>query len=328
MNENLIPQISQKIEKVLRAEKLTANVLPQEFIRKTKAGKHRYFSICLASDKKKIVFYARIQKNKDARNKVRKEATFAKELKNKTFQKNLPFAKFIPQYCKGKIERDFEWFEREFIKEEPLGDNELLEKKITRERILQIIKFLLALKETKLSLFKNIPLGKFPLKDYKDIPYILLPLKEKEIISEEEYLVGKKFIKDYFSLFKKEHKYLSHGDFNLGNIIFTKKGLKIIDWESMEINNFAYDLSYLITHLWQGKKWQRKELINGYCLKLPKREKKIFTILFRGNIIHLTAGGIFARPKEIKKSLLPKRKKFFQKLLKASLESFEKILTI
>ena len=328
MRKNLIPQISQKIEKVLEKEKLKPKISPQEFIKKTKGKKHRYFSCCLTEKKKRLFFYARIQNNKDAKRKVRKEAIFANFLLKKTFRKKLPFSPFLPRYYKGKIEKDFEWFEREFIKEGPLGNNELLEKKINKKEVLKTVDFLFSLKRTNLSLLKNIPLGKFPLKHYEDITHLLLSLKEKNVVSEKEYLRGKDFIRKYFPLFRKEHSYLSHGDFNLGNIIFTKEKLKVIDWESMEINNFAYDLSYLITHLWQEKKRRRKEFIMNYYLKLPKRQKETFTILLRGNIIYLTVNGIFARPKEIKKSLLLERKNFFQKLLKSSLENFEKILTI
>lgn len=328
MYENLIPQISQKIEKVLQREELRPKISPQEFIKKTKGGKHRYSSICFTSENKKVVFYARIQKNKDAKKKVKKEALFARKIKEKNFRKKLPFTKFLPQYYKGKIEKDFEWFEREFIIENPLGDNESLKRVITKKGILEIVDFLISLKKTKISFLKNISPGRFPLINYKKSTYLLSFLREKNIITTEEFSKSKIFLKKYYPLFKQEHCYLSHGDFNLGNIIFTKDGLKVIDWESMEINNFAYDIAYLLCHLWEAKKWQRKELLNNYLSRLNKKEKDKFKILLRGNLFYLLGGGIFAKPKEINKSLLPKRKRFFQNLLKASLESFEKILII
>ncbi len=328
MYENLVPGISQKIEKILKKEKLKPETSPIEFIRKTKGGKHRYSSICINSRGEKIVFYARIQKNKDAKKKVKKEALFARKLQDKNFRKKLLFSQFIPQYYKGKIEKDFEWLERKFIIENPLGNNESLKRVITKKGISETVDFLISLRKTKTSLLKNIPLGKFPLIDYKKSVHLLSFLQEKNIITTEESSKCKTFLKKYYPLFKQEHLYLSHGDFNLGNIIFTKDGLKVIDWESMEINNFAYDIAYLLTHLWEGKKWQRKELLNNYLSHLDKKEKNKFKILLRGNLFYLLGSGIFAKPKEIDKSLLPKRKRFFRNLFKASLKNFEKILTI
>ena len=328
MKENLIPHISQKIEKVLKKEKLKVSVLPQEFIEKTNAGKHRYFSVCKTKKGKKRVFYARIQKNKDAAKKVRKEAIFAILLQRKRFQKKIPFLKFLPKYYKGKIEKDFEWIEREFIKEKPIGDNELLNKKLTKKQISEICEFLWLLSKTNVSSLEKIPLEEFPFKNYKEILYPLRSLKEKRILNKKDLSLAENFLKENIAIFKREHKYFSHGDFNLGNIIFTQKGLKVIDWESMEINNFAYDIAYLFCHLWQAKKWQRRYLIERYLDKVSETKKEVFKILFRGDLLFLLEGGFFAKPKEIKTSQLKERRNFFAKAIKASLRGFEKILLI
>jgi len=329
MKGYLISKISEKIEKILKKEKLKPKISPSEFIKKTKGKKHRYSCCCLTEKGEKIFFYARVHHNRDAQRKVKKETIFAENLSKEEFRKKLPFSSFLPKYYKGKIEKDFEWFEREFIKEDPLGENELLiKRKITKKEISQIVDFLFSLKKTNLSFLRKIPLYKFPLKNYKDVPFLLLVLKKKKIISEREYLSGKNFIKKYFPLFKKEHRYLSHGDFNLGNIIFNKEKLKVIDWESMRINNFAYDVAYFFSHFWQAKKWQRRYFLEKYLEKLSKNEKEIFKILFRGDLLFLLGGGIWAKPKEIKTSQLKKRKEFFLCGLKASLKNFEEILFV
>lgn len=171
-------------------------------------------------------------------------------------------------------------------------------------------------------------MGHFPLIEYKTIPNGIRRLKEHRIVSKNELTQAEKLIKKYSPLLKKEHKYLSHGDFNLGNIIFAKQGLKIIDWESMEINNFAYDTAYLFSHLWQAKQWQRKLLLESYLKRTPKSKKEIFIILLRVDLLFLVGGGFWAKPKEIKKSQINKRRKFFQKLTIAALDSFEKILNV
>ncbi len=328
MKNFLIPNISQKIERILKRECLKPKISPKKFIEKTKGGKHRYCSLCKNPSEKKIIFYARIQKNKDAAKKVKKETALAIFFQKKNFQEKIPFLRFLPEYYKGKFEKDFEWFEREFIKENPLGDNEKLEKRPSKDKISKIVDFLSCLWKTRISCFRNIPLGTFPLSNYKNISLSIEKFRKEKIITEKEFTKGKEFIKKYINIFKKEHRYLSHGDFNLGNIIFTKKGLKVIDWESMEINNFAYDIAYLFCHLWQTKQWQRKYLIEKYLERLPKNKKEIFKILFRGNLLFLATGGIWAKPKEIKTAQLKKRKEFFKKITKASLRNFEEILLI
>ncbi|MCD6550033.1 phosphotransferase [bacterium] len=328
MNSFLIPDIAKKINLILKKEGLKAKIPPEEFIKNTKGGKHRYASLCNDASGKALIFYARIQKNKDAKRKTKKEAIFAQTLQKNSFRKKVPFLSFLPDYYKGKVEKDFEWFEREFIKEGPLGDNEKLKESLSKKKILKITNFLISLSKTKISYFKKIPLRSFPLIEYKIIPHAIKRLKEHRIVSKNELAKAEELTKKYFPLFKKEHKYLSHGDFNLGNIIFTKQKLKIIDWESMEINNFAYDIAYLFSHLWQARQWQRRFLIESYLSKISKSRKEKFKILLRGNLLFLAGGGFWAKPKEIKKSQINKRKKFFQKFTKASLQNFEKILSV
>jgi len=329
MRKNLIPKISQKIERILEREKLKPEISPQEFIKKTKGEKHRYSSCCLTEKGEKIFFYARIQDNNTAKRKVKKETIFAKKISKEKFRKKLPLSPFLPRYYKGKIEKDFEWFEREFLEKEPLGENELLKREPKKREISQIVDFLFSLKKTNLNLLKGrVPLDKFPLKNYRDLPYLLRNLRERRVISEEEYLSGKNFIRKHLSLFKKERKYLSHEDFNLGNIIFDKGKLKVIDWESMGINNFAYDISYLFCHLWQAKKWQRRYLVEKYLSKLSENKKEVFKILFRGNLLFLLGGGILAKPKEIKVSQLKERREFFLYGIKVSVKGFDEILLI
>ena len=318
-NHKLIPNISKKITKKLKELKLTPQITPEEFIKRTKGNKHRYSSLCQDKKGEFLMFYARVHDNRDAKRKMKKEILFAKELKKAGYKGKLPFKEFLPQYYKAKIEKDFEWFEREHIKENPLGINEKLDEKLDEKTIKNIAVCTFKISRASASLFKTIPLKKFPPKNY------ILNLGE---IQERTKNIDKglakrlrKFLIKNYPLFKKENKYLSHGDFNLGNIIETKeKKLKLIDWESAKINNFAFDIGYLFMHLWQASKSQREFLIQSYLSLLPSKKRTIFKVLFQGIVIYLATGGINIEPREIKYSNLKKRREFFEKVLKNALD--------
>jgi len=62
-------------------------------------------------------------------------------------------------------------------------------------------------------------------------------------------------------------------------------------------------------------------LSNFYKI-LPKNKKKKFEILFRLNSLFIGFHSFVQKPKEYDKKTIEKRKEFFAKILKVSIESF------
>jgi len=325
---DLIPGIDQKVTNILKRLNLKPLVSVKEFINKTKGGKHRYLSLCTDKEGKRLIFYARLHKNPDAKRKMITEISFLKKLKEKSLRSKIEISKYIPQLYLAKIERDFEWFTREYLPYSPLGTNERLRKKIKKEDILILAEAIYQIKKTPLSKFQGVPFRKFPLKNYFEVQNSIPYLQKKKILNKKlsEKIIG--CFEENKILLKKENKYFSHGDFNLGNLIISKENLKILDWESIQINNFAFDIAYLFTHLWQAKKQIRKKLIENYLKLLSPKGKIAFKKIFPIVVFHLAVGGIEAKPAEVSFSFLKKRKEFFKKLLKNTALGFNKLISV
>ena len=322
VNRNkFIPNINKKIEKLLKKLRFQPEVSPRAFLKKTKGGKHRYNSVCFNSKGKKLIFYARLHNNPDAKRKMMTEVLLAKntEMLNKL--------SYFPKYYQSKIAKSFEWFSREYIKENPLGNNEKLSRKLNDKQAKILAKALWQISQLSPNLLNHPCLKKSSPNEYLKAKQALKECLNKKIIDKELYKKGNVLFKENKELIKKEHKYICHGDINLGNLIFQKNNLKIIDWESMHINNFAFDIGYLFTHLWQAPRSFRKVLMRDYLTYLPKKKTQNFKSLFRLVILYLCLGGIFYKPKKIKnKRQLKKRRRFFKNLLKNSILGFEEII--
>ncbi len=312
----LIPEISKKITKVLEKKELFPLETLQEFIKRTKKRKHRYSSVCLDKTGRKFIFYARLHDSPYEKERMRTEVKVAKVLMKK---RNYDF---FPKYFDAKIEKNFEWIQREYFKESPLESKKEIEKlkrKLSEEEILRISKVLLKLLKIKVSDFPF--LKKHELKKYQILPK---QIEKEKIFSEEEMKKLKKLLNENFKILKKENKYFCHDDLQIGNIILFDKKIKIIDLEGVKISNFAFDVCFLWTRLWKERKVARKILNNFYNL-LPKNKKKIFEILFRLNSLLIGFHSFMQSPKEYDLKTIKKRKKFFLNVLKKALVSFEEL---
>ncbi|MGB9598600.1 MAG: phosphotransferase [Minisyncoccales bacterium] len=314
----LIPNIDKKIEEKLKEFKLTPEITPQQFLAIHKNGKHRYFSICKNESGKKMAFYSRLHFNLDAKNKITEEIRFLKKLK----KSNLKIKKIVPQLIDYGIEKDFEWFIRECPPGKPLGQSRTLEQKIEKRVIPKLIEIVFQILKIQPNFLSN--LRKFEIKNYLPEKIYRILIKEKFLERERANSI-QNFIKKNFMLLKKENRYFCHGDLNLGNIISNGKNFFLIDWELIHINNFAYDIGYLWSHLWQAKKEIRQALIFEYLKKLSPEKLKKFKILFPIVASFLALGGI--RFKEEKKSLAKKRKSFYSAVYKNFFD-FEKLIKL
>jgi thiamine kinase-like enzyme len=314
----LIPKIGEKIEGKLRELKLKPEISPKEFLKIHKSGKHRYFSVCQTKEGKKVGFYSRLHFNLDAKNKIVQEIKFLSKLK----ESNLEIKKIIPQIRDFGIEKDFEWFVREFPVGEPLGYSRELLQKIDLKLVPKIVKIIFEI--------LKIPANFFPeIKSFKVENYlaknVYSQLVNNGILEKSLADSIQNFIKKNLIFLKKENKYFSHGDLNLGNIISDGKNIWLIDWELIHLNNFAYDIGYLWSHLWQTKRFFRQNLISEFLRKLPREKIGKFKILFPTVASFLALGGI--RFKEKKKLDAEKRRKFYSQVFENCF-NFEKLIKL
>lgn len=69
-----------------------------------------------------------------------------------------------------------------------------------------------------------------------------------------------------------------HGDFGLGNIIFTKNRVVVVDWDYYTINSSLYDLQSFLCGL------ERRSVVPGYPLSHIKRISNIFLDQYKKDV--------------------------------------------
>lgn len=308
----LIPQIEEKIWRVLKKLRLTPEESPEDFIKRTKKKKHRYSSVCHDEKGKKFIFCARVHDSLHEKERMRTEVKIAKVLNRKKIN-------FFPKYFEAEIEKDFEWLKREYFPESVLESKKEIEKlkrKLSEKEVEKICQTLLKIQKIKIKDFPFLKAKK--LKKFFEVPK---EIEKRKILEEKTRKKIKKLFIIYKKLLKKENKYFCHGDFQIGNLIFTKKKLKVIDLESAMISNFAYDICFLWSRLWREK--VRKKILEKFYSLLPENKKKKFEILFPLNAIFLGFHSFCATPKEYSKEMIKKRKEFFLTLIKKAVDGFD-----
>lgn len=317
----LIPGIAQKINSVLKRLNLKPKITPEQFIEKRQGKKHRYPSVCLSSERKKIIFYARLHKKFSEKERMRTEVKIARVLLKE------PLFPYFPKYLATGIEKDFEWLSREYFPPTVMEAKTCIQKlkrPLTEQEIAKIAKATFEMGQ--------LPIEKFPfLKKFSPKKYLfseaLKSLFQKKVLSRDEVEKFKELLERNKKIFAKENKYFCHGDFQIGNLIIFNKRLVIIDLESAHINNFAYDIAFLTTHLWQDLA-TRKKLIENYFSLLPPKKRGIFTSLF--SIVSFFVGyhSFRSQPREFTAAKIEERKCFYQKFLKATIKGFETLLRL
>jgi len=321
---DLIPEIAKKIETVLNYLELKPKISPEEFIEKTACKKHRYSSICLTSNKDRVMFYALLYGIPADKERMKTEIFIANELKKRGR------ISFLPQYFDANIGRDLTWLTREYLPANSLESRkeiEKLAKKLSAKNILAIINSAYNLSHSFLSRLSF--LKKFDIKNYLNLgseKSISLLLKEK-VLNNTEAIELCQLLNKNEKLLEKENCYFSHGDFHIGNIILNKEGVKIIDLESAQINNFAFDIAFLFCRLWKEQK-TREKIVKNYFKLLNLREKRVFPSLFRIDVFFTTYNSFLDKPFELTKKQVKKRRRELKKTMKNAIDSFEELIKI
>lgn len=317
----LIPNIEAKIDKKLKSLKLSPRITPHSFFKKHTDNKHRYFSPCKNREGSLLGFYARCHDNENAKKKTIQEINFLNSIK----ETKLSINNSIPKIIKWGKENDFEWMIREYVKGKTLGSSRKLAFPPQKKTINQLVLLILEIKKIKLKQSSNLKLKKFTIKNYLS-ESLYINLSKKKIISSS---LSKKSIKNINSampLLKKENRYISQGDLNLGNIIIDEKNNPwLIDWELIHLNNSAYDIGYLWAHLWEAKKEFRQKLMLEYIKHLNKNELLRFKKLLPIVVSYLSLGEIFIEYSKEKKAKLEKRRAFYIRLLTNCFKNFEEL---
>lgn len=314
----LIPGIAKEVEKKLKELNLIPHVSPRKFLKIYKKGKHRYFSVCEDKKGEKVVFYSRFHFNLDAKEKITREIKFLKKIK----KENLKIKKIIPELISYGKEKKFEWFIRKYPVGKSLNQWKNLTKKLKENNVPKIIKIILEISKIPPNFLQG--LKKFEIKNYLGENNYESLVKRK-IIEKDLASLIQHCIKEHFSFLKRENKYFSHGDLNLGNIIFDGKNIFLIDWELIHLNNFAYDIGYLWSNLWKEKREIRQKMLFEYMRRLSQEKKEKFKILFPIVVSFLASSAIKFKEKNL--SLRKKRRKFFSAIFENFFD-FEKLIKL
>jgi len=306
--DKLMPNIAENIEKTLKQLNIVPEETPRDFIERTQGIKHRYSSVCMYQGEKTI-FYAGLHKDRYEKNRMRTETEIAKKLMDN------PVFSYFPRYLAAET-GDFDWLIREWFPSLPIEHKtriEKLKRDLTKEEIKEIAKATLDMNMLDTSLF--------PLNTFKIEKYFKANAKGLDLTDEEKANLKSLIDKD---LLQKEHKYFTHGDFQIGNILVFER-IKIIDLESAELNNFAWDIAFLTTRMWQDKN-VRTGLINEYYNLLDEEKKQAFACLFRLDCFIIANQSYYSEPTEYTKEELAKRKGYYARFLKACCTSFESLV--
>jgi len=316
-----IPGIIKKISSELKILNLNPKIKPEDF-QSQLVYRHRYFSPCIDKEKKTVGFYARCHNNLDSKEKFIREVRFLKKIQTV----NTPLKKVIPKIIKWKKEKDFEWMIREYVDGVPLGHSRNLTTKIQEKTIKELAPIIASIHKIDLKSLTGLKMKKFNYENYLS-EVLYLNLAKNGVIPEKTSEKIITMVKKAMPFLKKENKYTSQGDLNLGNIIIDKNNNPwIIDWELVHINNFAYDIGYFWAHLWSAERKVRNKIMFEYIKNLNKNELAKFKKLLPIVASYLSLGGVQIRHTREKKEVLIRRKKFYEKLLINCNKSFDELI--
>lgn len=317
----LIPNIGKKIAAVLRRLQLTPAVPPQMFLKKVGATKHRYFTAARTADGKTVAFYARLHDNPDAQKKFLTEIAVLK----KFAARRLAFAALAPQFFASGRQGDFEWFTREHVAGPSLGHSRHLTGRLSQTIISQLARGIAKIAQcSPRGLEVKLPI--FNPHNYA-IAQQCWGLTRNARVPSATCRGLTALVKRSLPILAAENRALVHGDLNLGNILVPRNIVRIVDWELMHINNFAYDISYLWAHLWEAQPRFRRQLLAAFLKHVPARRHPRFQQLFPLVVAYLAVGGIpYQERREISLAARRRRQRYHIRLLNNCLKGFRRLI--
>lgn len=250
------------------------------------AKKHQerfYTTVCKDKTGNKVVFKMRTEDFEETKE------YFCREIKiNQLFTKcysqsgNLS----VPKFIEGDADHAPEWMVYEFIEGYETGDfYNGFEK--TNIKNFSVESFLQGIKNMhEMSAFAD---GDIKLKteEYVDVCKAYEDYRERlrPFFTDDEIQKAADIIESGKNVLDGKNKVIAHGDFHPGNVIITKKkGIAIIDWYCVHLNNPAFDIAFFCLEITDDK--FRKEILEKYVKELVEDEV-LFWQLFRLNVLRL-----------------------------------------
>lgn len=285
LKERLIPGILEEIEDLIGSLKLIPLLSVKELFKKTISDptKHSFYVVCEDREKSALFLKVRIYNTKEEKKSFRHEIWLARFLKK---TRNEALRKITSKYINtgvGKID----WLVKEYDFGKFLGSRQRLDKTLLQTKdISQVLGILKILRE--------LPLGRLETKSRQISPlarhdFCFYRKAFNQEIKKYGFLIEKYISRQNFEKYKvllRNHKvllnkhchHLAHGDFQSSNLLLVKNKVKIIDWDSVHINNPLYDPSFLWVHMWRKKKWRRAFIENFFKLFKKTDQEELFRI--------------------------------------------------
>lgn len=322
-SKNNIPDIAEKIQKVLHAHRLKPSTPPGQFIKEHHNQKHRYATIARDEQGTKVLFYARLHKNLDAYHKFRREIVFIRTVK----QSSSILKKFVPDVLASSLKPEGEWFIRTFIPTPALGSIHFVNRNVSEKETTRFVKLFQALQHIPYSQ-KLRPLeirgGDFLLNSAEGC------LKTaRDFFSSKEVASIRHVLHESYSLINKSAKHLVHGDCHPGNILYDVHNFSIIDWEIVHFNSRVDDIAYFYAGLAAHEKL-RRSLIPTFASSISwgQEFRKLFPIYAMSFALNHLCTLKANKPNELTERQRKEVMQYAQHIVKRSLEGYTTLIKL
>jgi thiamine kinase-like enzyme len=303
----IYPNITQKIKALLK--KINLKEYSEKIEEAIKDRKRFYRTSGKTKTGKKVFLKTLLAKELGIKNRFLNEINFLKKIKE---NKNHPLAKFVPQVLDYSLNFNFPYLLESFLP----GKAKKREDKFSQKEIKKIAELIVLVNSSK-NIFNFIP--KKPLFGFSYYKKRVFSQLNKLEIKNDLKRKIKNFIKKNQKIFYKIKPKLTHGDFSEANLLFTKRKIKLVDWEHVHLRNPLYDLA----GFWLKRRERPKEqkiLVKEYL----KKGGLFLDPLFKLAIIEVALQDLILFQKIIKTSKSEKAKKEMIETLKVLKEIISK----
>ncbi len=273
MPYTLYPNVVSKIKTALKKNGLTVlSDSPEVFVQK----KLRFYhAVCQNKKGKKVFFKSILKRERGIRNRFLNEINFLIEA-----GKNPRLDNITSPVLDFSLKPSFLYFICQFLP----GKSKTRKDRFSEEEIKEAVRLMLAINSqgVRLKLIPKKPLFNFPYYQRK-ISFFLRKIGPGMKRKTRRKIKG--FIEKNKKIFYLVEPRLTHGDFSEANLIFYRKGVKIVDWEHVHYRNPLYDFVSFWT---KRKEYKREQKIMEREYLKNDGKSKFFPTLFRLGLIEMS----------------------------------------
>lgn len=226
-----------------------------------------YYTLCENEKGEKVFFKSSLKEDQKAKERFLNEINLLKTIRENNHH---PLFRVVPFLLDYSLDPSFPFLSYRFLpgkaktREDSFSEKEL-------KKIIAVIKII----NSSENIFEFIPAAPFFTFDsYRERTFSLIEKSKLEKGIEER---TKLLVNESREVFEKTEPALTHGDFSEANVIFGEKGLKIIDWEHVNVRNPFYDLA----SFWVKRKKSPKETHYLKREYLKEGKPRFFDALFK-----------------------------------------------